>query len=62
MARNVTLNELKSAMDDIILSLVENPAPDYVSYRERVGQYNGLKEAVQIVVQAEDEDAFKPTF
>lgn len=62
MARNVTLNELKSAMDDIILSLVENPAPDYASYRERVGRYNGLKEAVQIVVQAEDEDAFKPTF
>ena len=62
MAQNYTLNELKSVMDDIILSLVENPAPDYASYRERVGQYNGLKQAVQIVVRAEDEDEFKPTF
>ena len=62
MAQNYALNEIKSRMDEIILSMVENPAPDYTSYLKRVGQYNGLKEAVQIVVRAEDEDEFKPTF
>lgn len=59
---NLALNEIKSAMDDIILSLVETPAPDYASYRERVGCYNGLKEAIQIVVRAENEDDIKSTF
>jgi len=59
---NKALNDLKSAMDAIILSFVENPAPDYASYLERVGRYNGLAEAVQIVVQADREDEDKPTF
>ena len=62
MAQNYVINDLKSRMDEIILSMVENPAPDYASYLKRVGQYNGLKEAVSIVVRAEEEDERKPTF
>lgn len=50
------LNELKSEMDSLVFSLVENPAPDYPSYLERVGRYRGLKEAIQIVTHAEKED------
>ena len=60
--KNSLLDELRSSMDAIILSLVENPAPDYASYLERVGRYNGLSEAVQIVVQADREDEDKSTF
>lgn len=56
MARNRTLNDLKSRMDEVILSFIENPAKDYASYLERVGLYNGLQQAMLIVVQAEDED------
>lgn len=62
MAQNIALKDLKSKMDEIAFSLVENPAPDYASYLKRVGQYHGLKEAVSIVVRAEDEDDIKPTF
>lgn len=53
---NIILRELKSKMDEIAFSLVENPAPDYASYLKRVGQYNGLKIAIEIVVQADKED------
>jgi len=53
---NIVLRELKSKMDEIAFSLVENPASDYASYLKRVGQYNGFKEAIQIVVQADKED------
>lgn len=53
---NLALNRLNEEMENIIFSMVESPAPDYPSYRERIGKYNGLKEAVQIVTQAEKED------
>lgn len=56
------LDELRSEMDRIVFSLVESPAKDYASYLERVGRYNGLAEAVNIVTQAEEEDDIKPTF
>lgn len=59
---NNTLTELRSLMDEIVFSFVENPVPDYASYLERVGRYNGLKEAVQVVVQAQKEDDITPTF
>lgn len=56
------LDELRSEMDRIVFSLVENPAKDFTSYLERVGKYNGLAEAVQIVTHAEEEDDIKRTF
>lgn len=43
------LNELKE-------SALEHPAPDFPSYRERVGQYNGMKEALQIVLSVFEQD------
>lgn len=59
---SLTVKELLVRMNDIALSLVENPAPDFTSYRERIGQYNGLKEAVNILTAIENEDDIKPTF
>lgn len=53
---NQLLNKLKSEMDNIAFSLVENPAQDFTSYRERVAEYNGLKKAIEIITQAEEED------
>jgi len=53
---NIVLRELRSAMNDIMVSLVENPALDYASYLKRVGTYDGLKQSIQIIVQAEKED------
>lgn len=43
-------------MDDVARTLVENPAPDYPSYRERLGVYAGLKDALEIISKAEDDD------
>ena len=59
---NKSLNDLRIAMQEILESFVTNPAQDYPSYLERVGRYNGLEQAVQIVVQADNEDDIKPTF
>ena len=56
------INKLVVRMNDITLSLVENPANDFASYRERVGQYNGLKEALEIITSADDEDELPTTF
>lgn len=57
-----TVVELIERANAVALSLAENPAPDYASYRERVGQFRGLKEALDIVVNAENEDDIIPTF
>lgn len=53
---NAVLNDIKSRMDEVILSFIENPAKDYASYLERVGLYNGLQQAMLIVVQADKDD------
>jgi hypothetical protein len=62
MAKNQTVNDLRVKMQEVLESLVTNPAKDYPSYLERIGMYNGLEEAIQIVVRAENEDDIKPTF
>jgi len=61
MASN-TVDLLVEQMNAVATSLAENPAPDYASYRERVGQYRGLKEALDITVNADNEDDVTHTF
>lgn len=54
---NRQLNALFTRMSEIKDSVLEQPAPDYTSYLERVGRYRGLQEAVQILTDLErDED------
>ena len=52
---NRQLNALFARMSEIEKSLVEHPAIDFASYRERVGQCNGLKEAIQILTELESD-------
>jgi hypothetical protein len=61
MASKAVIAVIKRA-DDVALSLVENPAQDYASYLERVGQYRGLKEALDIILNADNEDDIIHTF
>ena len=37
-------------------SAYEHPALDFSSYRERVGRYNGLKDAIQALLDLERDD------
>ena len=53
---NDIIKQIIIRMDDAAKSLVENPAPDYPSYRERLGVYAGLKEALEIISNAENDD------
>ncbi len=51
-------NQIKALfdrLDELKESALENPAPDYPSYRERVGHYNGLKEAIQILLDLDSD-------
>lgn len=50
------VKELFAKLAETQQNLFEHPAPDFPSYRERVGYYNGLKEAVNIVVALLQED------
>lgn len=50
---NRQLNVLFAYLNELEKSILEHPASDYASYRERVGQYNGLKEAIQILTDLE---------
>ena len=50
---NRQLNALFARMSELEKSILETPASDFASYRERVGQYNGLKEAIQILTEME---------
>ena len=53
---NRQLNALFARMSELEKSVIENPATDYASYRERVGHYNGLKEAIQILTDLDREE------
>ena len=53
---NEIIKQLVIRMNDVAVSLAENPAPDYASYRERVGQYSGLKEAFDIITRVDEND------
>lgn len=51
------IKALLDRANELSKSLLENPAIDFTAYRERVGHYNGLMEAVQILQDLErDED------
>jgi len=50
------INALFARLDQVKESFAEQPAPDFTSYRERVGLYNGLKEAINIVQSLYDKD------
>lgn len=52
---NRQLNALFARLNELEKSMVEHPANDFASYRERVGQYNGLKEAIQILIELESD-------
>jgi len=52
------LEEILRRMDDLKNSFIEHPVENYESYRERVGQLKGLKEAFDIVNEAVNEDNF----
>lgn len=43
-------------MEIIKTELVEVPATDYTQYRERVAKYNGLKEALDILLKQDEDD------
>jgi hypothetical protein len=34
----------------------EIPAPDYASYKERCGRYNGIKESIQVLLNLEEDE------
>lgn len=53
---NRQLNALFARMSELEKSVIEHPASDFVSYRERVAHYNGLKEAIQILTDLEREE------
>lgn len=50
---NQQLQALSLRVDELKESVLEQPAPDYASYLERVGRYRGLKEAIQILIDLE---------
>lgn len=50
---NRQLNALLKRINDLEKSVLEHPANDFASYRERVGHYMGLKEALQILIDLE---------
>jgi hypothetical protein len=50
---NRQLNALFARLNELEKSVLEYPANDFASYRERVGQYSGLKEAIQILTDLE---------
>ena len=47
---NEQLAALKNHANDLKDSLLDQPATDYVSYRERVGLYRGILEAIEILL------------
>jgi hypothetical protein len=47
---------LLSRLDELKESILEQPASDFPSYRERVGYYNGLRDAVAIVTSLYEQD------
>lgn len=53
---NDIIKQLIIRMDDVVRSFVDNPVPDYPSYRERLGVYAGLKDALEILSNVEDDD------
>lgn len=53
---NEIFNDLRSEMERILISFVENPAKDFPSYLERVGLWKGLNQAVQIVTQTQEDE------
>lgn len=50
------ISALLTRISDLEKSALEQPAPDFPSYRERIGQYKGLKEALQIILAQYEED------
>ena len=52
---NRQLNALFARLNELEKSVLEFPANDFASYRERVGQYNGLKEAIQILTELDSD-------
>ena len=54
---NQQVHALLTRIGELQESALEQPAPDYASYLERVGRYRGLKEAIQILSELDkDED------
>ena len=53
---NDELTLLLERLSELEKGVLESPAPDYASYREMVGRYNGMKEAIQILVSYRKED------
>ena len=43
------LNEMKE-------SAYEHPAPDFETYLERVGRYNGIKDSIQTLIDLERDE------
>jgi len=52
---NRQLRALFDRLNELEKSFHENPANDFASYRERVGQCNGLKEATQLLLELESD-------
>lgn len=48
--------EIRKEMEEIKSSLVEHPASSIEEYLMRVGKYQGLKESIDIVVNAVNDD------
>ena len=52
---NRQLKALFDRLNELEKSVLEHPANDFASYRERVGHYTGLKEAIQILTELESD-------
>jgi hypothetical protein len=50
------LNILITHLNELKESIINYPAQDYPSYRERVGHYQGFKEALDMVAEAISQD------
>lgn len=53
---NDIIKLLRSEQEQLLLSLVDNPASDYTSYRERVAAYNAITSSIDIILQSQEDD------
>lgn len=55
----MTDNRIKALLDlmnEMKESAYEHPAPDWETYRERVGRYNGIKDSIQTLIDLERDE------